>query len=158
MPDIVVDVGCARYGDDYSIERLVEELHPHTLFGFDPNAPAHADADGDTDVIVSSAAAWTHDGAIGYGNPGLCGFLTTADDAQQVPCIDLARFIVDLPAGETIALKIDAEGAEYELLEHLIATGADRRLTLAWVEWHDPQGARALIEERLRCDLREWAW
>jgi hypothetical protein len=82
-------------------------------------------------------------------------------EVREVPCFDLAAFIRDLPPGE-IVLKLDAEGAEIPLLEHLHAAGMDERLTLLLVEWHDAvmtgdYGARrAMLEAALRCRVEEW--
>lgn len=159
---IVIDVGCARYGGDYSIERLIEEFDPDLLYGFDPNA-ATADTYAAPHVHIHAAAAWTFDGEVGFLSEGLNSCLTNRADAPEVPCIDLARFIHELPDGEEIVLKIDAEGSEYELLEHLMLHGVDALLKLAWVEFHsfgvpDPAERRASIERRIRCELAEWLW
>lgn len=166
---IVIDIGCARYGGDYSIERLIEEFHPDVLYGFDPN-PATTDKpagqcegydlDG-TAVFVERLAAWTHKGEIGYLEDGLNSCISHS--GEPVECFDLADYIRRRPDGAEVILKIDAEGSEYDLLEHLIETGADERLSLAWVEWHDlPDGThvsrRVDIERNIRCQVDEWRW
>ena len=173
---IVIDIGCAKYGGDFSIERLLEEFRPEVLYGFDPmqgpdeypwppNPP-----DGPTfptkamRTYIEKKAAWTYDGEIGFSGSGLGGHIDP--DGENVPCFDLAGFIRSLPSDHEIALKIDAEGAEYDLLEHLIATRTDELLKLAWVEWHPkgqavnsrPDKRRDLIEERIECDLHQWNW
>jgi FkbM family methyltransferase len=165
---VVVDVGCARYGGDYSIERLLEEFRPDILYGFDPNESGDRlyEEDGTT-VVIHRAAAWTEDGQVGYSQPGLGGFVSSTLAGQVVPAVDLARFIRELPEDAEVILKIDAEGAEYGLLEHLIRTKTDQRLTLAWVEWHGSsnraaeraqQKRRQGIEASIRCELIEWCW
>ena len=169
---IVIDVGCARYGGDYSIERLIEEFHPHILYGFDPNPVVPVsemyevfDDPVLTKVVLERKAAWIYDGEIGYVDTGLGSWITERTEEMRVKCLDLARFILELPKDE-IALKMDAEGAEYEILEHLIATGANEMLSLVWLEWH-PAGApvnsrpderRDAIEEGLGCELHQWNW
>lgn len=164
---IVIDVGCAKYGGDYSIERLIEEFDPEVLWGFDPNPAVPEEATRVDErahrIELRRQAAWTYDGFVGYLEEGLNSCLTDRADAPKVPCFDLARFIRELPRDGDIVCKIDAEGAEFELLDHLIATGADRLLKLAWVEWHafgvdDPAGRRASIEERIGCEIAEWTW
>jgi hypothetical protein len=160
---VVIDVGCARYGGDYSIERLIEEFHPRILYGFDPSwrANMYQPEEGTQTVVwTSTEAAWTHDGVVRFTVGGLGGQVTTT--GPELPCIDLAKFILEL-GDDDIVLKMDAEGSEYELLDHLIATSADTRLKLAWIEWHpfgvpDPEQARASIEERIYCELTEWRW
>ena len=155
---IVIDVGCARWGGDYSVERLIEMFHPDVLIGFDPAkdvAKAMPGAlgllMGDTNVMLRREAAWTYDGEVGYREDGLNSWITDDAEAPKVRCVDLARVVEEMPEGPVI-LKIDAEGAEFDLLEHLIATGAMARLTRVLVEWH-PVGQgerRRAIEEGLR--------
>ena len=56
-------------------------------------------------------------------------------------------------------LKLDIEGGEYELLEHLIETGADGCVELALVEWHDlpaREADRDSLIARLRCPVEPW--
>jgi FkbM family methyltransferase len=167
---IVIDIGCARYGGDFSIERLIEEFAPSELWGFDPSA-AMDDLtvelrDGGPTIHLSRKAAWTHDGEIGFEGTGLDGRVTLDPAAEKVPCFDLAAFIRSLPSDEEIVLKADVEGAEYPLLEHLIATRTDELLKLAWVEWHPPgapvnsrpDARREAIEEAISCDLHQWNW
>ena len=161
---IVIDIGCARYGGDYSIERLIEEFHPDVLYGFDPHsslAEIEIDGDiGDTIVSLKRKAAWTFDGEVGYREDGLNSWVTDDPTAPKVPCFDLARFIEELPETE-IVLKIDAEGSEYDLLSHLILTGADERLSLVWCEWHmtveNAEARRRVIEAEM-CEIREWTY
>jgi FkbM family methyltransferase len=157
---IVIDVGCARIGGDYSIERLLEEFHPELLIGLDPHPSVENSLtvqDGGW-VAIYNAAAWTHDGTVGYTEAGLRSAVANRQNVEQVPCIDLARLIFDLPEKEDVVLKMDAEGAEYELLPYLRERGADERLRLAWVEWHGDDLRRAEIEGMLRCEVREWQW
>ena len=53
-----------------------------------------------------------------------------------VNCIDLAEFIRELPAPVKL-LKMDIEGAEIAVLNHLIDTGVIDRVDLAVVETHE---------------------
>lgn len=69
---------------------------------------------------------------------------------QFVEAIDLAAFINGLE-GTVKLLKMDIEGAEYRVLEHLITTGAIHKVEKAFVETH----ARAIpslreTDQRLR--------
>ena len=98
---IVIDIGCARYGGDFSIERLLEEFEPDVLYGFDPNA-ATAVTYAAPHVHIHASAAWVYDGTIGFLSDGLNSCLTYREDVPQVPCFDLAKFIAGLPAGEEI--------------------------------------------------------
>ncbi len=172
---IVIDVGCARYGDDFSIERLIEWHHPDVLYGFDPSQGPdeypHVPHDPDapttptkaTRILIEKKAAWTFDGEVRFRVDGLGGHVSDAKSDPLVPCVDLAKFILDLGEHE-IHLKLDCEGSEYLLLDHLIDAGADEKLASLIVEWH-PFGIlgttpvrRKQIERRLRCPLEEWLW
>lgn len=181
MTTLAVDIGCARYGGDFSIERLIQEFKPDRLYGFDPNGelvvsqPAEARRvegtrwvmpDG-TELVLEQKAAWIYDGEIGYISQSLGSTLTDRASAPKVPCFDLSEFIYDLTrhtsAAPKIILKMDAEGCEYELLDHLINTGANEIITFAWIEWH-PFGVknhemrRKWIEDHWGREIVEWRW
>ena len=184
---IVIDIGCARYGNDYSIERLVEEFEPRVIYGFDPNVSDDllgfhtwligGQPDRKVEVEVQRSAAWLYDGEIGFVSAGLTSWLTEMPEKPRTPCFDLVRFIRDLPSDEEMVLKMDAEKSEYELLERLIKTRTDELLKLIWVEWHcvscgrgagghrpecldpvDRHPRRQWIEENISCELAEWCW
>lgn len=171
---IVIDVGCARYGGDYSVERLLAEFRPDFLFGFDPNWQRDMfDPPDDlaTRVDISTAAAWTYDGEIGFFPDGLNSQLSP-ERGDKRACIDLARWLwEEMPAvrltdghRHRVVLKVDAEGSEYELLEHLIDQAANTLVHLAWIEWHphgggpNPALRRKRIEEAWGGEMREWLW
>jgi len=163
----VIDVGCARYGGDYSIERLIEWYRPNELLGFDPawedDMLPRPDPGGPTGptvatrLLLEAKAAWTYDGEVRFLFDGLNSQVGDAEHWATVPCVDLARVVEESPEGPVI-LKLDAEGAEYELLEHLLATGAIARLQRILVEWHprDQGQRRRAIEEGMRREGVVW--
>lgn len=168
---IVIDVGCGKYGGDYSIERLLTEYTPDILYAFDPNesglraavdaASEHTRRRG-SQVYFDNVAAWMFDGEVGFREDGLNSWVSDDPTAPKVRCIDLARFIEDLPEDD-IVLKLDCEGAEYDLLADLILKGADRCLTLALVEWHtkgvkNAESRRRVIEKEFFCPIKEWPY
>ena len=162
---VVIDVGCARHHTSFSIERLVEMFHPDMLYGFDPNDTARTEVVDGCEVEVFRAAAWTSNGTVPFRYEEITSRVDEGA-ADHVPAVDLATFIDGLDHDDII-LKVDAEGAEYDLLEHLIRTKADRRLKVAWIEWHlapSQVAARALRRRRnqigyaIACGLREWEW
>ena len=162
---VVIDVGAAQYGGDYSMERLVEQFEPEWLYGIDPNPNLTFPLAGTTKVELISAAAWIYDGTVGYREDGLNSWLTNDPRAPSVPCFDLARFIRELDEkhNDRLVLKLDCEGAEYELLSHLWMESVDELLDLVIVEWHpkaDEAGEelRRQIESTLRCEIREWPY
>ena len=85
-------------------------------------------------------------------------FLIPHDGAKaEVPCIDLAKFIMGLPRPVAL-LKMDIEGAEVSVLNHLIDTGAIDRVKMAIVETHErlaPELAEATPRLRQRIKERD---
>lgn len=90
-------------------------------------------------------------------------YAAAEDQALEVPTFDLAEMVRSRGAGyAAIVLKLDIEGAEYEVLPHMIGQGVHRSLDAAYIEFHaqymaEPQGARyraleAAIRERLSAD------
>lgn len=150
----VIDVGCAQYGGVKSIDRLIEEFRPETLIGLDPGAEDLAYEQNGTSVATVCAAAWTYDGEINYRGPGLGGHVTSDSVPGRARCIDIVPLIEKFAP---VVLKLDAEGGEYELLEHIRAHDADLHITLAWVEWHGyDYERRARICDALRCNVGTW--
>lgn len=176
METIVIDVGCAKHGDDESIPYLVKEFSPSFLYGFDPEDEEEVYKLDKTLVDVRPWVAWGYNGTIGFEENGLRGRVNETS-GTQVRCFALADFIGSISLDAEVVLKIDAEGAEYTLLPYLNATYADRRLRLALVEWHCPEcgtggcfshddrcekcdahlpGKRSSIEASMGCEMRQW--
>lgn len=169
---IVVDLGCETHGNEESIRRLVERFHPELLLGFDPlSEPAVLRVDGSI-VVKVCAAAGVEDGVthVGIGDGG--GMNTTVmrdkygsgewNVTMIARCFDFARFLATVP--EPIIVKMDIEGAEYAILEKIVADGTDDRMSLLLVEWHDHmmedpaayEQRRLALYEDLRCPVEGW--
>lgn len=160
---IVVDLGCVGHQGEDSIEPLINHFHPDVFYGFDPH-PGILDlggfAAGDTEVHLERKAAWIHDGTIGFDSAGLRSQVREQDEWEQVPCFDLAAWLQKLPDDEII-VKMDIEGAEKPVLEHLIETNTDLLIDRLLIEWHGhrdfviPFDADEL-RRRLRCPVETW--
>lgn len=162
---VVIDVGAAQHGGSYSMERLVEQFEPEWLYGIDPSENLTFPLAGKTRVELIQSAAWIYDGKIGYRADGTNSWVTNDPHAPAVPCFDLARFIRELDEehNDRLVLKLDCEGAEYELLDWLIDNDVDELLDLVIVEWHpksEPahEALSADIIERIRCEIQEWPY
>ena len=159
---VVIDVGCATHDTEQSIPLLLERFAPSVLYGVDPHPATRYD---DPRVIVDQRAAWTRNGRVGYTATDKPTHSYTFPDGRghDVACFDLAELVLALQDryGEPVVLKLDCEGAEYPLLEHLIDQDVDTTLSLLLVEWHrqgidDCDARRANLEDRLRCPVEEW--
>lgn len=138
MADIVVDLGCADWGTETSVRKLAERFRPRVLFGFDPAQAMRARGYtiGPTRVEIQNRAAWVHDGTVRFTGQGTRGTVVAplSGGGDDVECVDIASFISDL--GEPVILKLDIEGAEYDVLAHLINRKVIGQVELLLVEWH----------------------
>jgi FkbM family methyltransferase len=55
----------------------------------------------------------------------------------NVKCIDFARFLNSFSDNDYIVVKLDIEGAEYDVLNHLIKTNTITKINELYVEFHD---------------------
>jgi FkbM family methyltransferase len=175
MAVIVVDLGCFPHRDEISIEPLIARFHPDLLYGFDPwpaLVEGEAVVDG-TRVVLERKAAWIEDGEIEFARVrGLRGWDSTVMRAKnargewtgsgeivRVLCFDFSAWLRTLP--EPPVVKLDIEGAEFPVLETLVADGTDGHVAELLVEWHDdkmPDFAkrRAALLAALRCPVTPW--
>jgi FkbM family methyltransferase len=172
---IVVDLGCFPHRDEISIEPLIERYRPAVLYGFDPwPALVEGETDvGGTRVVLERKAAWIEDGEIEFARVrGLRGWDSTvmrsknakgewtgAGEIIRVPCFDVSAWLRTLP--EPPVVKLDVEGAEFPILEKLVADGTDALVAELLVEWHDDKMAdhtarKSALLGSLRCPVAGW--
>jgi len=101
-------------------------------------------------VTYHAEVAWLYDGEIdfyasgrkeGRAN-GVFSNPRAVKRGQQTvfktPCIDFGKWIKDnFSKDDYIVLKMDIEGAEHDILPHMIVDGSIYYLNLAYVEFHD---------------------
>lgn len=186
MSVVVVDIGCATWGGDQSLQPLLDEYAPDRLYGFDPaldslpvlvHTTASVPEAHQETVLLSAEAAWLWDGHVRFEVADLGGAVNPR--GLEVRCFDLARFLAKFERDHLI-VKLDCEGAEYQLLPALRATDADLSIDLLLVEWHcmacrfgiltedwtHPEGCvqdpdqwiynRRLHEQMVRCETERW--
>ena len=92
------------------------------------------------------------------------GTLDTAHPVT-VKTIDLSKWLLENTAeSDYVILKLDVEGAEYDVLEKMIRDGSIRRLAHLFIEWHwnkvavpkDRHDAVVRELKRLRIPVMEW--
>lgn len=172
---IVVDLGCFPHRDEISIEPLIERYRPVVLYGFDP-WPGLVEGETEvatTRVVLERKAAWIEDGEIEFARVrGLRGWDSTvmraknakgewagAAEIVRVPCFDFSAWLRTLP--EPPVVKLDVEGAEFPILEKLVADGTDELVAELLVEWHDDKMVdhavrKVALLESLRCPVSSW--
>jgi FkbM family methyltransferase len=169
---IVVDLGCYPHRDEISIEPLIREYRPEVLYGFDPwpdLVEGETEFEG-TRVVLARKAAWIEDGEIEFARvrgfrawnstvmraKGTRGEWTGAGDVIRVPCFDFSAWLRELP--EPAVVKMDVEGAEFDILERMVDDGTDALVAELHVEWHDDrmpgfEARREALTGRLRCPV-----
>jgi hypothetical protein len=164
---IVVDLGCAPHEGEQSVPSLLKRYRPKILYGFDPDIDPALRAIG---WLSSAQAAWTYDGhtELGCGGPNslydtIVGDYTAHDvwsRTRTVRCFDFAQWLLDHP--EPTVVKMNIEGAEYTLLEHILDRHADRHVVEWLIAWHDEQMPDSYAERkenilgRLKAPVRPW--
>ena len=74
---------------------------------------------------------------------------------SHVPSVDLAAWLQQrYCAADLLVVKLDIEGGEWEVLEHVLERGAARLIDHLHVEWHLRQRAPADSVERRRLEAR----
>lgn len=86
---------------------------------------------------------------------------TGSFEQTKIPAIDFAKVLQEY-ADHTIVVKMDIEGAEFEVLEHLIKTCTDKLIHKLYVETHQnkvPEYTGIYAEDllkRLSCEVELW--
>ena len=81
------------------------------------------------------------------------------DFGVRVPAItteELWQRLVEFGIDDVHLLKLDCEGAEYPLLEHLLDTGVAKRVDLLLIEWHAHRMTDPLLPDRQADIISRW--
>ncbi len=166
---VVVDLGSATHGEHESVTHLTARFSPSLYWAFDPLGVNKRDETDVCDFRYVAAAAWTSSGIIslGVGTDGMNA--TVMEDKSTrgewkrsiiVPCFDFSTFVAF--AEKIDVVKMDIEGAEYPVLEKMVAEGTDRKIGLLLIEWHDHLASdytprRLNLLNALHCEWDGWA-
>ena len=123
-------------------------------------------------VTVLNAAAWKFDGQKSFyvGKHGrgssLFGNKTTGklkSEPVLVPTVDIQRIIKSFNINDNIVMKMNIEGAEYELLQYLHHTGCMPYIKKLYVSWHWSKigipkvvHKRIVMQTMIDTDLHPW--
>ena len=98
------------------------------------------------DIRLIEAAAWIYDGEVEYyyGNPDGGTLLSCKKTGginpfnyYSVPCIDFAKFMKDnFIKADHITIKMNCEGSEYQLINHIKRTNLIEWVDKWYVDWH----------------------
>lgn len=114
------------------------------VYAFEPNSDLKLDASRfPFKVEFIKKAVWIEDGELDFvlGGRDDASYISeihheaVPEVAIKVPCIDFSRFVRELPEG-VIVCSMDAEGAEFPVLQKMLDEGTASRLALLDIEFH----------------------
>jgi FkbM family methyltransferase len=120
-----------------------------------PSAPRRSDSIERPDNATGSSVVVGGEALNRRSKCAAAAWCSAGSRREHVPSLDLAawlkrRFCV----ADLLVVKLDIEGGEWELLDHLTRSGAAQLIDHLAVEWHLGQRARRLSKERTR--LKAW--
>ncbi len=86
---------------------------------------------------IVNKAAGTHNGKVSFGGRAYYSSVFEAGD-HEYDCFDINPFLESYP--EIAILKVNIEGAEYDLLSHIIGAGLHTRIENIQVQFHQIDG------------------
>lgn len=145
---IFVDIG-AYNGDTiqqfYNWGHLLGDPHEFKIYAFEPN-PIHKEAletleKQKKNLTVSNKAAWVTNGKIEFTVDDIGSTVMKSKknwgkgEIIEVECFDFSEWLQN-NADEFVIVKMDCEGAEFPILERLIADNTIELIDMLWVEMH----------------------
>lgn len=156
MKKAFIDLGAYR-GDTvkefFNWGTLIDDPHSYQIYAFEPNPDLHdqmiriSKKDFDN-VIFKPWAAWTYTGEIEIAidktrTPMGSTIMPTKVDIwdhhpkKMVKCFDFSQWLLDnFILGDEVIVKMDIEGAEFEVLEKMIKDNSIAIPSYLFVEFH----------------------
>ncbi|MGI8756743.1 MAG: FkbM family methyltransferase, partial [Acidimicrobiales bacterium] len=155
---IVVDAGAFRG----RVAQTFQDLYGCRIYAYEPNPDFYAELAGS---FTDNSAVTTFPYGLGASDAVLpmqvLGLGSTvhakADGAQtvDVQIRDVATALEELGHERIDYVKINIEGAEYDLLERLLATGWNRRIRYLLIQFHEWYPNAHVRRWRIRRQLRQ---
>lgn len=142
MPKVFCDVGFYQgKALDYYAPLMDADW---TVYAFEPNIELPVEENIERfpfQVNWIKKAVWTEDGEVDFRIGGrddsshINGLRRSTDRKVTVPCIDFSKFVSELPKGKLV-VSMDCEGAEFPVLEKMLAEGTAQKIDLLDIEFH----------------------
>jgi FkbM family methyltransferase len=159
MKKIFLDCG-THYGEGLSNFINVYNIDPTwEVYSFEPNKhlwEQHFTNNTNPNIQYINKAVYIHDNTItfniAYPNTDASSIYGKhiGDNLYQsveVQCVDLSKFILDnFSKDDFIAIKMDIEGAEYEVLRKMIIEGSLNYVNDIYVEFHSHKDENGIAE------------
>lgn len=166
---IFIDGG-AHFGESLKLfKEKYSDCSEYEIHMFEPHPDFLNDASSiDSNCIIHKKAMWITDGLLDfYKGWDLSGSLmrskTTGnldkDNPIKVESVDISSWILNtFNEDDHIVLKLDIEGAEYDVLEKIISTGAIKYIKTLYIEFHQDRIPEVSIDRhnKLLADLNSF--
>jgi len=140
MRKIFLDVGANVGQSIRRFQKLFEDANDYEIFSFEPHKESTKGFDQlGPNITVINKAAWIYNGTVNFFPAGVspAGSTLLKDKTTwkvsktpiKIPCVDFNKWMMkNFKPEDYIILKMNIEGAEYEVLEALLQSR-----TLSWV-------------------------
>lgn len=174
MKKIFIDCGAHEGESIRTFRKLYKDANEYELHSFEANPDLFKYFEGDSEITKLSNftfhpyAVWKHDGVVNFykdtsSNNSRSGSSINSKKQNlekepiSAPCIDLAKWITsNYSITDYIVLKLDIEGAEYELVEHLIAKNAFAYVDILYIEFHSRKlGLQSSVDQQCLTSIRQ---
>lgn len=155
MKKILLDCGAHCGCTARKFKKEFDSANEFSIYSFEPMGELHPYYNHNLGLLYGKAV-WLFDGVIKFHDFGTGGGSTISNEKAfklkerkpfhpnvlkykkiHVQCIDLSNFIyVNFHPDDYIILKLDIEGSEYDLLNHLINQETIKYINEVYIEWH----------------------
>ena len=146
MKKIFIDLGFNKGQSVKFFYDLIPDPAEYEIHAFEPDPSNFKSFENFNDVNFYKKAAWIRDGVVKFylGSESFASTINSSkitnikqDRFIETECLDICKFITDnFDKDDYIILKIDIEGAEYELLNHMLSNNCLEYINDLFVEFH----------------------
>lgn len=147
MRKIFLDCGANEGESIKRFQKLFSNHQEYDIFCFEPHGKSTKKFDQLPNITVINKAVWTHDGTVNFYLAGASPAGSTllkdkttwkvSKTPMEIPCLDLSAWISrEFKPKDHIVLKMNIEGAEYEVLEKMLADGTLTMIDKLYISWH----------------------
>lgn len=142
MRKVFIDCGAHQATSVENFKNNYPDSEKYEIFSFEANSGFKKYFDKYPDVKLEIALVWTTDGEEQFFNANnesssVYKKKSGRGQKQIIKSINLDRYIKEnFNKEDEIILKLDIEGAEYEVLEHMVENGSIDYINKLFIEWH----------------------
>ena len=159
-----------------SVRKFKLEFDPkerYIVHTFEPNPRFESCYDGLSNHVLHRAGVWVSDGEMSFyldrgdgEGSSLLESKRTGDldfaDPERIRTVDLSGWLAEnFTKSDYVILKLDIEGAEFEVLEKMLEDGTMKLIDELFIEWHwekvqVPKERMTNSKKRIRVPIRTW--